>query len=646
MLRKSLVSSVLLPALLTLGFTSATPSVATQSEDGGTSPIQMDLSFPNRVHHEMQVRITFPELAENVLEIRMSRSSPGRYALHEFAKNVYGVGIQGAGGKQVSVSRPNPHQWNVEGHGGSVTLTYTLFGDRTDGTYAAIDRTHAHLNAPAAFAWARGLEERSWEIRIEPPEGWTDVATQLPRKNDSNGKFVLHAPNLQYLLDSPMEIGDFKMYWWDIDDEGRPRGPVKTGRPVQSPDHQQVRISLHHAGTPEEASGYVEKTQKIVEELVGVFGEAPRFDYGSYVFLADYIPWANGDGMEHRNSTVLSSSSNLASNTTGLLGTVAHEFVHAWSIERLRPASLEPFDFERANMSGELWFGEGFTSYYDDVILARSGIINAEAIARRFGGMINFIVNSPARQFRNPIEMSRRAPFVDAASWLDPTNDSNTFISYYSYGAFLGLALDLEIRQRFTGKSLDNFMQTAWRDRGATERPYTNEDLRELLGKAVGDKEWANESFRRYIYSSEVPDLTEALEQVGFVLRLKAADEATWGQARLDFTSAGIEVTAPTPIGSPLYEAGVTRRDVITRVRGKRAPRDRKALDELLAQKSPGDRLQIEVESRGTTSERSIQLVSNPEFEVVTFEDADRELSATTMQRRRAWLGVGAQSSP
>ena len=117
-----------------------------------------------------------------------------------------------------------------------------------------------------------------------------------------------------------------------------------------------------------------------------VFGELPDFDAGTYTFLADYLPSASGDGMEHRNSTVLTSTGSLdnASERRGLISTAAHELFHVWNVERIRPASLEPFDFEEANVSGELWLAEGFTSYYDALLVQRAGLGTVDDTARDF----------------------------------------------------------------------------------------------------------------------------------------------------------------------------------------------------------------------------------------------------------------------
>src|SRR5690606_33127320 len=121
-------------------------------------------------------------------------------------------------------------------------------------------------------------------------------------------------------------------------------------------------------------AAYVDGARRIVDAAVDVWGVLPQFDYGRYTFLADYLPWTSGDGMEHRNSTVVSSSRPLSTGLMGNLGTVSHEFFHAWNVERLRPADLEPFDFTGADMSDNLWLAEGFTQYYGSLLLRRAGL--------------------------------------------------------------------------------------------------------------------------------------------------------------------------------------------------------------------------------------------------------------------------------
>ena len=270
----------------------------------------------------MQVEARFPEVGTAALELRMSRASPGRYSLHDFAKNVYDVHAFGADGRELTAAQPDPYGWRVEGHGGDVTVRYKVFGDRVDGTYLAIDTSHAHINMPAAIMWARGLDDRPSTLTFDPPAGrsWR-VATQLM---PGSGPFDFTAPNLQYLMDSPTEFG-----------------PVAI-REFKEDGHL-FRFAAHHTGTDDELNALVRDVQKIVREEGAIYGEFPAYEPGHYTFLADYLSYANGDGMEHRNSTVISSSSSIAQNRNGLLDTVAHEFFHNWNVERIRPRSLEPF---------------------------------------------------------------------------------------------------------------------------------------------------------------------------------------------------------------------------------------------------------------------------------------------------------------
>src|SRR5262249_16775879 len=149
---------------------------------------------------------TYPDVGNGTLELRMSRSSPGRYSLHDFAKNVYDVHAFGADGGELPAARPDPYGWNVTGHGGKVVVKSKGYGDRIDGTCLAIDTTHAHMNMPATFMWAHGLDERPTTVTLEQPAGarW-QVFTQLhPKAGDP---LTFTAPNLQYFMDSPIEFG-------------------------------------------------------------------------------------------------------------------------------------------------------------------------------------------------------------------------------------------------------------------------------------------------------------------------------------------------------------------------------------------------------------------------------------------------------
>lgn len=545
------------------------------------APIRYEIAFPNAAHHEAEITVTFPDLGPGPLEIRMSRTSPGRYALHEFAKNLYNFRATGLDGRRVEVTRPDLHQWTVMDHGGEVTVRYTLYGDHADGTYTGIDRSHGHLNMPATFVWARGLEARPMELRVRVPDGsgWR-VATQLAPTDDP---YRFTAPDLSYWMDSPTEVSDFWETSWEVPG---PEGP------------QTVRIALHHEGTEAQAREYAQGAMAIVDAEAAVFGTFPRFDHGTYTFLACYLPWVDGDGMEHRNSTVLTSTGSLATNGRGLLGTVAHEYFHAWNMERIRSAELEPFDFEAANVSRELWFGEGFTSYYTNVALWRAGLADDEGFARAQGRTAAAVVNARGRRYFSPVGMSMQAPFVDAAVSVDATNGANTFLSYYTWGAGVGLGLDLTLRTRFPGVTLDHLMREMWRRHGSPQIPYDVEDIQEALAEVTGDAAFAQDFFRRYVWGRDVVDYAALFAAAGIRFGKSAPGEPTLGSARFAFAPDGATLTTGTLVGTALYDAGLDRGDRITRL-GERAISSREDMDAVLEGRRPGDTLEVRYWSRG-----------------------------------------------
>ncbi len=349
--------------------------------------------------------------------------------------------------------------------------------------------------------------------------------------------------------------------------------------------------------------------------------------------------------MEHRNSTILTSSASLALAADGLLGTVSHEFFHAWNVERIRPAALEPFDFTRANPSDALWFAEGFTSYVDDLFRRRAGLMDDAGYAGALGGLVDGVVNTPARGYASPAAASLQAPFVDAASSIDPTNLDNTFYSYYPWGAATGLALDLTLRSRFRGRSLDGFFRRMWERHGrndrpyAVARPYALADLERELADYAGDAAWARQFFARHVRGGFTADYGELLAHAGFLVRPAGPGAASLGLVRLRFDSAGAQVAGNTPVESPLHAAGVDRGDRIVTIAGRRITSD-SAWQAVQAAHRPGDSAALVVERRGGRFGTVIvRFAEDPRVEVVTWESAGRGLSAAQKAFRTAWLG-------
>ncbi|TVZ52431.1 M61 family metallopeptidase [Dokdonia sp. Hel_I_53] len=565
------------------------------------------ISFDNAVHHEAEVEVTFPNLKELTVHVQMSRSSPGRYAIHEFAKNVFDFKATNSKGKLLSVKRPDPYSWEITGHDGTIKITYTLFANRADGTYSQIDESHAHLNMPATFMFMEGYEHRPIEINFEVRQdlNWK-VATQLKKINDTK----YGAPDLQYFFDSPTEIGDYQLREFMV--EG-----------------QNIRFVLHSNDTAEDFDTYWDKVKAIVLEQKEVFGELPTYDYGEYTFLACYAPHVSGDGMEHRNSTILTDSESLAEGgMKGNIVTVSHEFFHSWNVERIRPADLQPFDFTAANMSGSLWFAEGFTSYYTNLILARAGVISSEAYVEGLNRTFNYVWNSPARDYFNPIEMSYQAPFVDAATSVDPVNRNNTFISYYSYGSVLGLALDLSLRQQ--GLNLDDYFKAVWNQFGKKEVSYSIQDLENVLAGYAGDA-FAKAFFSQYIYNSKMPDYQNLFTNAG--LTIKQDKNKPYLGLDLNPSEGGLSIARATSKGTPAYSAGLNKGDLITVIDGE-AITTVDAYNELVKKLTVGQTIAVTYKRFGSEATTNLIVSADPTYTIATDENA----GIKARKLRKYWL--------
>ncbi|RDE06100.1 M61 family metallopeptidase [Sphingomonas aracearum] len=594
-------------------------------DPGPRAPVSYDVRFDGAAHHEARISVTYRGLTPGPVEFRMARSSPGRYALHEFAKNVYSVTATDGAGKPLRVDRTDPYSWRVAATGDTVTVSYTLYGDRGDGTYAQIDPTHAHLNMPATFLWARGYDDRPIRVTFHPLKGWK-VATQLPAAAGSTTTFW--APHLQYFMDSPTELADFRLREWQQAGAG---GKSYT-----------MRLAVHSEDTDADVDTFTAKLRRTIDQHFKLFGGPPAFDFGTYTFIADYMPQIDGDGMEHRNSTFISQPRSLKDANFRQLDTASHEFVHAWNVERLRPAELEPFDFTRANATPSLWVAEGFTQYYGPLMIRRAGESSLDDYLRVLGGTLGGVLNSPARRYGGPQEQSLRAPFSDAATAIDPSN-GNISLSYYPYGAVIGLALDLTLRERY-GSSLDALMRALWTSNGqfqanyAPARPYTQATIETALAQLTRDPAFARSFFDTSVRGSALPDFAPLLAPAGLVLRPARPDHGWLGATRVSVEGGAVALDQIPVTGSPLYTAGLDRGDVLVSVNG--APvADASTWSTATAALKPGQKVALVWRNRGGEQRATVTAAADPMLEVVRVEATGGTLNPQQAAFRKSWLG-------
>jgi predicted metalloprotease with PDZ domain len=579
------------------------------------------VGFPNLAHHEARIELIVSDIPTRIAVFRMSRSSPGRYATHEFGKNVYDVVAFDAQGKPLTVNRTDGDVYEVPRHNGFVRLQYTLYGDYADGTYVGIDPTGIHFNMPGAFMWMKGVDKIPINIHFSvPPELHWSIATQLEPTSDS---LTFTARGLQYFMDCPTKIGDLHYRKWE----------------VKNPDGKSYsfRIALDGREDEGEFTAFTEKIKKIVQQEQAVYKETPAYDYGTYTFLASINPYVHGDGMEHRNSTMISIPGHFHDDY-GLLEVFAHEFFHCWNVKRIRPRSLEPFNFEKSDMSDELWFAEGFTQYYGELLVLRAGFGNEDDFAANgLGALINTKMLQPGARYYSPVDASRMAVFVDAGVAVDKTNYLNNFASYYPYGGAIALALDLGLRSNYN-KTLDDLMQAAWKKFGKPEIPYTVPGLQDVLAGVTGDKKFAESFFAKYINGHEPIDYNTLLAPAGFILKRTAEGKAWIGTPRF-LEKDGLVIGTNTLRDSPLYEAGLDIDDKIESLDGQpiHNPAD---LTAILSAHRPGDKLNIGYRHQEEERTGSLVLQENPAFTVISFEKAALPVTPAILAFRKSWLGA------
>jgi predicted metalloprotease with PDZ domain len=319
-----------------------------------------------------------------------------------------------------------------------------------------------------------------------------------------------------------------------------------------------------------------------------------------------------------------------------LLSVFAHEFFHCWNVERIRPKSLEPFNFEKSNVSEALWIAEGFTQYYGLLLMKRAGFTTDAEFYQQMAGLINAKENTPGGKWYTPVHNSQFAVFVDAGVAVDRTNYPNMYTSYYFYGGALALALDLQLRQQF-GKSMDDFMRELWRRFGKPQKPYTLPEVEAALG-AVSSPAFAADFFRRNVYGHEPTPYAGLLEKAGWQLQKAAAGKAWLGNVRLTTEGGNVVVGSNTVRETPLYKAGVDVDDVLLSLDGKPLA-SAGDVEAILSNHKPGDVVKIAYAHRKQNREAAVTLGENPAYSVTPA--ASGTVAQKTFQQN--WYGSHAQ---
>ena len=393
---------------------------------------------------------------------------PGSYLVREFARHLSPLSAQ-QGNKALEVVQLDKASWEVDCRGkGALTVIYEVYAFDTSVRAAFLDSRRGFFNGTSVFLKAEGFEGQPQQLKITGlPKGW-GVATGLPAiKVNAQGLGDYRAPDYDSLVDHPVELGTF----W--------RGTfIAKGVP-----HEFI---VSGASADLDGARLLADTQRLCEAQIAFWHGRRKPAFDRYVFMLNAVEDGYG-GLEHRNSTALICSRRdlprtgrplNTENYQTLLGLISHEYFHTWNVKRLKPAEFAPYDYTQENYTRMLWFFEGFTSYYDDQFLLRTGLIDAKTYIRLLSKTINQVQATPGRHSHSVAQAS----FDAWTRYYRPDeNTANATVSYYTKGSLVGLCLDLSLRQcAAQGKlppSLDGVMLRLWQ----LQRPIQEADIVQAL---------------------------------------------------------------------------------------------------------------------------------------------------------------------
>ncbi len=577
------------PALLFLviSFTLGCTAHAQQRAAAPTPDIAYTVSMPEPHTHLLQVEMRVlmggqmgrtAVLLPAQLDLVMPVWTPGSYLVREFERHVQDFAATDADGHPLAWRKINKDTWRVETGGAAreARMTYRVYANELTVRTSELNDTHAFWNNAALLMYVNGDLHAPATLRVVPFANW-QVATGLPQVTGQPNTF--RAESFDILYDSPCEVSNFTTLAFEV--RGVPHRIVIDGAGNYEPERLRRDV------------------QQIVEAAAALMGEIPYHDY-TFIF---HLRATGGGGLEHLNSTaIIHTRYGFRPDTAyrEFLATVAHEFFHAWNVKRIRPDVLGPFDYTQENYTRLLWVAEGITSYYENILLRRAGLISDKDYLAGRARDIQALQRVPGR----------RALSVEEASfdaWIKyyrpDENAINSAISYYDKGALLGLLLDLEIRRRSQGaKSLDDVMRHLYHEFYKRERNYTPADFQRGCEQMAGAG--LDDFFRRFVRGRDELDYNAALNGAGLQLLTTAAP--TNGRALEPKAYFGATLRADTdrlivtnvPADSPAYEQGINANDQIIALNGLRLAPDAQhtALDFFnarLDELRPGDEIQL-----------------------------------------------------
>lgn len=525
---------------------------------GHTFSVELSIQYPN------------PEGQEVLLPAWI----PGSYMIRDFARNIISLNAE-CDGQPVRLNKLDKQSWLAEPCEGVLKITYSVYAWDLSVRTAHFDQQHAYFNGTSLFLRVAGQDEKPCSVELLPPAGdeykkWR-VATTLPLNGTLLHDFGgYQAADYDELIDHPVEMADFTLI--EFEARGIPHEVTITGK--------------HYA----DGDRIAEDLKKICEHEIDFFGELPEME--RYLFQVMVVGEGYG-GLEHRSSTSLLCSRDdlplrgedkVRDDYRNFLSLCAHEYFHTWNVKRIKPAAYLPYKLQQETHTSLLWFFEGVTSYYDDLVVYRSGCIDRESYLELLGQQLTRLLRTPGREKQTVSDSS-----FDAWTKLYKADENapNAIVSYYNKGAVVALCLDLIIRKQSDNKrSLDDVMRALWQQHGKPLIGVTDGGLEKFIQESSGVE--LSPFFEHALRTTGELPVAELLGEFGISYQTRPSDgpDDKGGKSgkgstpppftglRLAADDGGAKVLAVLN-GSPAHQAGISAGDVIIAVDGLKTDRVR-----------------------------------------------------------------------
>lgn len=629
--------------------------------------------------HQFEVELEVAEPDPHGQRVTMPAWTPGSYLIREFARHVVSIDARTASGRRIPLTKIDKATWQAPACAGPLQIRYRVHAHDLSVRGAHLDAEHGFFNGSSLLMQAVGHDSRACELLLEPPvpragsggragreparatageaaartagrmagktlgkaaakdsdthsssggpAGWR-VATTMPRAGAPEYGFGRYrARDYAELIDHPVEMGEFTLASFDV-------GGAR---------HEIALTGRHDADTRR----LCRDLRRICAAHIRLFEpRRARAPFERYLFQVFVVGDGYG-GLEHRSSTSLicarrelpwkGEPKEPSEDYRSFLGLASHEYFHAWNVKRIRPAAFIPYDLQNEDYTRLLWIFEGFTSYYDDLMLVRSGVIGVDAYLQVLARTISGVQRAPGHEVQSVAESS-----FDA--WIkfyrQDENSPNALASYYAKGSLVALALDLEIRTRTDGRrSLDDVMRLMWQRygrkalTGGADGGLGEDGFPSLLAEATGLR--LDRQIRAWAYGTDRLPLSALLRRVGVRFASGAGDQGpTTLGVRLAERHGQLTITTAYN-GQAAERAGLSAGDVLIAADGLRV--DEKTLKALLARRRPGERLRVHGFRRDELIEREVVLQAPLPTE--TKLSVHEKAGTAARALRRDWLG-------